>query len=160
MSSGSYFPPAVKGVPIPKKSGGNRLLGVPTVSDRVAQAVVKMILEPLLDSVFDENSFGYRPNKSTHKAIAITRERCWKYDWVVEFDIKGLFDTIDHKLLMKALRYHSDCKWVLLYVERWLKAPFLNSDGNLLMRDKDTPQGGVVSPILANLFCIMRLMHG
>jgi RNA-directed DNA polymerase len=152
MSSGSYFPPAVKGVPIPKKSGGTRLLGVPTVGDRVAQTVVKMVLEPLLDPIFDENSFGYRPGKSAHDAIAVTRKRCWEFDWVVEFDIKGLFDNIDHELLMKALRHHCDCKWILLYVERWLKAPLIDTEGNIILRDKGTPQGGVVSPILANLF--------
>ena len=152
MSSGSYFPPAVKGVPIPKKSGGERLLGVPTVSDRVAQTVVKMQLEPLLEPVFDETSFGYRPGKSPHDAIAITRMRCWKYDWIVEFDIKGLFDNIDHELLMKALRHHCNCQWMLLYIERWLKAPLQNYDGSIITRDKGTPQGGVVSPILANLF--------
>jgi RNA-directed DNA polymerase len=152
MSSGSYFPPAVKAVPIPKKSGGERILGVPTVSDRVAQMVVKMTLEPLLEPLFDDNSFGYRPGKSAHDAIAITRKRCWKYDWVVEFDIKGLFDNLDHKLLMKALRRHCKCEWVLLYVERWLKAPMQNKDGSTVMRESGTPQGGVISPILANLF--------
>jgi len=152
MSSGSYFPPPVKAVPIPKKSGGTRILGVPTVSDRVAQAVVKRILEPILEPLFDENSFGYRPKKSAHDAIAVTRQRCWRYDWVVEFDIKGLFDHIDHGLLMKALRHHCSTNWVLLYVERWLKAPLQQCDGELVSRDKGTPQGGVVSPILANLF--------
>jgi len=152
LSSGSYFPPAIKGVPIPKKSGGTRLLGVPTVSDRIAQTVVKIMLEPILEPVFDENSFGYRPGKSAHQAIAITRERCWKFDWVVEFDIKGLFDNIDHKLLIKALRHHCDCKWILLYVERWLKAPMQDPEGNIIKREKGTSQGGVASPILANLF--------
>lgn len=152
MSSGCYFPPAVRGVPIPKKTGGHRLLGIPTISDRVAQTVVKMILEPLLEPIFDENSFGYRPGKSAHDAIAITRQRCWKYDWVVEFDIRRLFDNIDHNLLMKALQRHCDCKWLLLYVERWLKAPLQQQDGSLVMRNRGTPQGGVVSPILANLF--------
>jgi RNA-directed DNA polymerase len=124
MSSGSYFPPLVEAVPIPKKSGGTRVLGVPTVSDRIAQTVVKKILEPILDPVFDDNSFGYRPRRSAHDAVDITRQRCWQYDWVVEFDIKGLFDNIDHELLMKALRHHCKIRWVLLYVERWLKAPF------------------------------------
>ena len=152
MSSGSYFPPAVKAVPIPKKSGGTRILGVPTVSDRIAQTVVKLLLEPILEPVFDENSFGYRPGKSAHDAIAVTRKRCWQYDWVVEFDIRGLFDNINHDMLMKALRHHCDCRWVLLYVERWLKAPLQQQDGSLKARDKGTPQGGVVSPILANLF--------
>lgn len=152
MSSGSYFPPPVKAVPIPKKSGGTRVLGVPTVSDRIAQTVVKKVLEPILDPVFDDNSFGYRPGRSAHDAIAITRQRCWQYDWVVEFDIKGLFDHIDHELLMKALRHHCKICWVLLYIERWLKAPLQNSNGELVPRDVGTPQGGVVSPLLANLF--------
>ena len=152
MSSGSYFPLPVKGVPIPKKSGGTRLLGVPTVSDRIAQETVKQILEPILEPVFDEDSYGYRPGKSAHDAIAITRKRCWQYKWVVEFDIKGLFDNIDHELLLKALRHHCKTKWVLLYAERWLKAPMQMEDGSIVTRDKGTPQGGVVSPILANLF--------
>jgi len=152
MSSGSYFPPAVKAVPIPKKSGGIRILGVPTVSDRIAQTVVKLALEPILEPGFDENSFGYRPGRSAHDAIAVTRKRCWHYDWVVEFDIQGLFDNINHDLLMKALRHHCDCRWVLLYVERWLKAPLQQQDGSLMARGQGTPQGGVVSPLLANLF--------
>lgn len=152
MSSGSYIPPPVKAVPIPKKSGGTRILGVPTVSDRIAQTVVKMLLEPILEPVFDEDSFGYRPGKSAHDAIAVTRKRCWQYDWVVEFDIRGLFNNIDHGRLMKALCHHCDCRWVLLYVERWLTAPLQQQDGSLTARDKGTPQGGVVSPILANLF--------
>lgn len=152
MSSGSYFPPPVRAVPIPKKTGGTRILGVPTVSDRIAQAVVKKVLEPILDPIFDEDSFGYRPGKSAHDAIAKTRQRCWRYDWVVEFDIKGLFDNIDHGLLMRALRHHCKSRWVLLYVERWLKVPLQQSDGTLIQRNMGTPQGGVVSPILANLF--------
>ncbi|MDY0188826.1 MAG: group II intron reverse transcriptase/maturase [Syntrophus sp. (in: bacteria)] len=152
MSSGSYFPPPVKAVPIPKKTGGTRILGVPTVSDRIAQAVVKKVLEPILDPIFDENSFGYRPGKSAHDAVATTRQRCWRYDWIVEFDIKGLFDNIDHELLMRALRHHCKSRWVLLYVERWLKVPLQQSDGTLIQRDMGTPQGGVISPILANLF--------
>ena len=152
LSSGSYFPPAVKAVPIPKKSGGTRILGVPTVSDRIAQTVVKLVLEPILEPVFDENSFGYRPGRSAHDAIAVTRKRCWHYDWVVEFDVRGLFDNISHDLLMKALRHHCDCRWVLLYVERWLKAPVRQRDGRLADRHKGTPQGGVVSPVLSNLF--------
>jgi RNA-directed DNA polymerase len=152
LSSGSYFPPPVKAVPIRKKSGGTRILGVPTVTDRIAQTVVKLVLEPMLEPVFDENSFGYRPGRSGHDAIAVTRKRCWKYDWVVEFDIRGLFDNIRHDLLMKALRHHCDCRWVLLYVERWLKAPLRQQDGKLVARHMGTPQGGVVSPLLANLF--------
>jgi RNA-directed DNA polymerase len=152
MSSGTYFPPAVKGVPIPKKSGGIRLLGVPTVSDRIAQETAKQVLEPILEPIFDEDSYGYRKGKSAHDAIAITRKRCWQYKWVVEFDIKGLFDNIDHNLLLKALKHHCKIKWILLYVERWLKAPMQMEDGLLLTRVKGTPQGGIISPILANLF--------
>jgi len=152
MASGSYFPPAVKAVSIPKKSGGTRLLGVPTVSDRIAQTVAKMVLEPILEPVFDENSYGYRPGRSAHDAIAVTRKRCWRYDWVVEFDIRGLFDNLDHELLMKALRHHCDCRWVLLYIQRWLTAPLQHQDGHLSQRSKGTPQGGVISPVLANLF--------
>jgi RNA-directed DNA polymerase len=152
MSSGSYFPPPVKAVPIPKKSGGVRILGIPTVADRIAQTAVKMWLEPQLDPIFRDDSYGYRPGKSALEAIAVTRRRCWDYDWVVEFDIRGLFDNLDHDLLMKALRKHCQEPWILLYVERWLKAPMRTTDGQILERDKGTPQGGVVSPILANLF--------
>jgi len=152
LSSGSYFPPPVKEVPIPKKSGGMRILGVPTVSDRVAQTAVKMILEPMLDPLFHDNSYGYRPGRSALDAVELVRRRSWKYDWVVEFDIKGLFDNIDHELLLRALRKHCDIPWVLLYVERWLKTPMQTADGVLKMREYGTPQGGVVSPILANLF--------
>lgn len=118
LSSGSYFPPAVKGVAIPKKSGGERLLGIPTVSDRIAQMVVKKTLEPLVEPFFHDNSYGYRPNRSAHDAISVVRKRCWAYDWVIEFDIKGLFDYIDHDLLMRAVRYHCQIPWVVLYTER------------------------------------------
>ena len=152
MSSGSYFPPPVKAVSIPKKSGGERILGVPTVADRIAQAVVKRMLEPRLEPKFLPDSFGYRPGKSALDAIGVTRQRCWKYDWVLEFDIKGLFDNIRHDLLMRAVRQHTDCAWVILYIERWLKAPMQMPDGSLKPRDIGTPQGGVISPILANLF--------
>lgn len=152
LCSGSYFPPPVKAVPIPKKSGGTRILGVPTVSDRVAQTVVKLMLEPILEPVFDQDSYGYRPRRSAHDAIAVTRKRCWQYDWVVEFDIRGLFDNISHELLMKALRHHCSCRWVLLYVERWLRVSMQQPNGALTERQQGTPQGGVVSPVLANLF--------
>jgi RNA-directed DNA polymerase len=152
MGSGSYFPPPVKAVPILKKSGGTRVLGVPTVADRVAQTVVKKVLEPLLEPVFDRDSFGYRPGRSALDAVALVRRRSWKYDWVVEFDIKGLFDNIDHELLMRAVRKHCNVPWVLLYIERWLKAPMELEDGRQVARDCGTPQGGVVSPLLANLF--------
>ncbi|NJL26237.1 MAG: group II intron reverse transcriptase/maturase [Calothrix sp. SM1_5_4] len=152
MSSGSYFPPPVKAVAIPKKTGGERILGVPTVADRVAQMVVKMVLEPKLEPIFLQDSYGYRPGKSALDAVAITRERCWKYDWVLEFDIKGLFDNIDHDLLTRALDKHVECDWVRLYIGRWLTAPLQHADGTLVERTKGTPQGGVVSPVLANLF--------
>jgi RNA-directed DNA polymerase len=152
MSSGSYFPPPVRAVSIPKKSGGQRILGVPTVADRVAQMVVKQVIEPNLDSVFLADSYGYRPNKSALDAVGVTRERCWKYDWVLEFDIKGLFDNIDHELLLRAIRKHVTCKWALLYIERWLRAPMMQEDGTRMERDCGTPQGGVVSPILSNIF--------
>jgi RNA-directed DNA polymerase len=152
MSSGTYFPPPVKAVAIPKKSGGERILGVPTVLDRVAQTVVKMVLEPVLEPIFLPDSYGYRPEKSALNAVAITRERCWKCDWVLEFDIKALFDNIEHGLLRKALDKHTDCKWVRLYIERWLTAPLQLADGRLVQRARGTPQGGVISPLLANLF--------
>jgi len=152
MSSGSYFPPPVKAVEIPKKDGGIRVLGIPTVADRVAQMTVKMYFEPEVEPYFHPDSYGYRPGKSAIDAVRITRERCWRYDWVLEFDIKGLFDNINHELLMKAVRKHTDCKWVILYIERWLKAPFQTKDGKMEERKAGTPQGGVISPVLANLF--------
>jgi len=152
LSSGSYYPPPVKGVAIPKKSGGQRMLGIPCVGDRVAQTVVKLTFEPIVEKIFLPDSYGYRPDKSAHDAISVTRQRYWRYDWVIEFDIKGLFDNIRHDLLLKAIRRHTDCKWVILYLERWLKAPMLLPDGSMKARDKGTPQGGVVSPVLSNLF--------
>ena len=152
MSSGSYFPPPVRAVAIPKKTGGERILGVPTVADRVAQMVVKQVIEQNLDPVFLADSYAYRPLKSALDAVGVTRERCWKYDWVVEFDIKGLFDNIDHKLLVRAVRRHVTCKWALLFIERWLKAPMMQEDGVIVERSRGTPQGGVVSPILSNAF--------
>ena len=152
MASGSYIPPPVKAVIIPKKDGGERVLGVPTVADRVAQMVVKMAFEPNVEPVFLADSYGYRPGKSALDAVRVTRERCWKYNWVLEFDIKGLFDNIRHDLLMRAVRKHNGCKWVELYIERWLTAPLQTADGTLVERHKGTPQGGVISPVLSNLF--------
>lgn len=159
MSSGSYFPPAVKGVAIPKKSGGERILGIPTVSDRIAQTTVTLALEPLLEPVFHPDSYGYRRGKSAHDAIAVTRKRCWERDWVLEYDIRGLFDNIDHTLLLKALRHHCTEKWILLCVERWLTAPLQYGDGKAAPREVGTPQGGPLSPVLANLFLHYALDH-
>ena len=152
MSSGSYFPPPVKAVEIPKKSGGTRMLGIPTVTDRIAQMVVKIVFEPMVEPHFCQDSYGYRPGKSALDAIAITRKRCWKYDWVLEYDIKALFDTIDHELLMRAVTKHTDCKWITLYITRWLTSPFQTAKGERIARKAGTPQGGVISPVLANLF--------
>jgi RNA-directed DNA polymerase len=152
MSSGSYLPPPVKTVAIPKTGGGERKLGIPTVADRVAQMVVKMHLEPKVEPLFHPDSYGYRPFKSAHDAVGQARKRCWKYDWVLDLDIKGFFDNIPHELLMRAVRKHAPEKWVVLYVERWLKAPAQNEQGQLTTREKGTPQGGVASPLLANLF--------
>lgn len=152
MASGSYFPAPVKAVEIPKRSGGKRTLGIPTVSDRIAQKVVTMKIEPKIDKHFHKDSYGYRPNKEALKGIAITRQRCWKYEWLIEYDIKGLFDNINHEKLMKAVRKHTQEKWVLLYIERWMKTPIKHKDGILKERDRGTPQGGVISPLLSNLF--------
>lgn len=152
MSSGSYMPPAVRGVEIPKKQGGTRLLGVPTVSDRIAQMTIKLMFEPVVEPCFLEDSYGYRPNKSALDAVGVTRKRCWQHDWVIEFDIKGLFDNIDHELLMKAVRHHTDNKCILLYVQRWITTPIELPDGTMKVRASGTPQGGVISPVLSNLF--------
>jgi group II intron reverse transcriptase/maturase len=152
LSSGTYFPPAVKGVAIPKKQGGTRMLGVPTVSDRIAQMTIKLAFEPSVEPYFLDDSYGYRPNKSALDAVGITRQRCWYYNWVLEFDIRGLFDNIRHDLLMKAVKLHTDSKWILLYIERWLKAPMQMPDGEIISRTCGTPQGGVISPVLSNLF--------
>jgi RNA-directed DNA polymerase len=152
MSSGSYFPPAVKLVEIPKDNGGKRGLGIPTVGDRVAQTVVKMVLEPCVEAVFHPDSYGYRPDKSALDAVGVTRKRCWVFDWVVDLDIKAFFDSLDHDLVERAVAHHTDVAWVRLYISRWLRAPVQMPDGTLVARTKGTPQGGVISPLLANLF--------
>lgn len=152
MSSGCYFPPRVKAVEIPKKGKGTRTLGIPTVADRIAQMVAKAYFEPTVEPYFLPDSYGYRPGRSAIDAVAIARKRCWRYDWILEFDIKGLFDNIDHDLLLRAVRKHTDTKWVILYIERWLKTPFQMADGRMVERTAGTPQGGVISPVLSNLF--------
>jgi RNA-directed DNA polymerase len=152
MASGSYFPPAVKRVEIPKGDGKKRPLGIPTVSDRIAQMVVKNYLEVDLDAQFDPDSYGYRPGKSAHEAVGMARKRCWCRNWVLDIDIKAFFDSIDHDLMINALKRHTQESWVLLYVQRWLKAPVQLLDGQIEERSVGTPQGGVISPLLANLF--------
>ena len=152
MSSGSYMPPPVMLVEIPKKDGSKRPLGIPTVADRIAQSVVVETLERTLDPLFDEDSYGYRFKKSAAQALEKTRVRCWKYNWVVDVDIKGFFDNLSHDLLMKAVRKHISCKWMLLYIERWLVAPVQLEDGTIQPRTKGVPQGSVVGPVLANLY--------
>lgn len=151
MSSGSYFPGPVRAVEIPKK-GGTRVLGIPNVVDRVAQTVAVMALEPDVEKVFHDDSYGYRPGRSPLDAVKACRERCFKKDWVVDLDVKAFFDSVPWDLMLKAVERHTDSKWVMLYVERWLKAPMLMPGGNLKARTKGTPQGGPVSPLLANLF--------
>ncbi|MDV6248735.1 group II intron reverse transcriptase/maturase [Wolbachia endosymbiont of Zaprionus taronus] len=153
MSSGSYFPEPVKTVAIPKGTeGGQRILGIPSVFDRIAQTAVTMYLEPLVEPYFHKDSYGYRPNKSALDAVETVRKRCWWYDWTIDLDISGFFDNLDHELALQAIKKYTDCKWVILYVERWMKSPIQLADGSKVVRDKGVPQGGSVSPIISNIF--------
>jgi group II intron reverse transcriptase/maturase len=153
MSSGSYFPPPVRAVEIPKPHGGGvRVLGVPTVADRVAQTVAARFLEPLVEPRFHPDSYGYRPGRSAHHALAACRERCWKYDWLIDLDVQKFFDEVPWDLIVRAVEAVTDCRWVLMYVKRWLAAPLKHPDGTLVERERGTPQGSAVSPVLANLF--------
>ena len=153
MSSGSYMPGPVRAVEIPKDHGaGVRVLGVPNVSDRTAQTAAAMLLEEKLEPTFHPDSYGYRPGRSAHDALAVARKRCWKQDWIVDLDIRAFFDSVPHDLLLKAVAHHTDERWVLLYIERWLQAPMQMPDGTLVAREKGTPQGSPISPLLANLF--------
>lgn len=152
LSSGSYFPPTVKRVEITKPDGGKRPLGIPTISDRVAQMVIRRIIEPRFEAIFHESSYGYRPNKSAHAALEAARRNCWRYNWVLDLDIKGFFDNIDHEKMLKALDRHIPERWILMYIQRWLTAPVQLEDGREEARFKGTRQGGVISPLLANIY--------
>ncbi len=153
MSSGSYMPGPVRAVEIPKDHGaGVRTLGVPNTADRVAQTAAAMLLEEKLEPIFHRDSYGYRPGRSAHDALAVARKRCWRQDWVLDLDVRAFFDSVPHDLLLKAVAHHTDERWVLLYIERWLKAPMQMPDGTLVAREKGTPQGSPISPLLANLF--------
>lgn len=152
MSSGSYFPPPVRAVEIPKAGGGVRVLGVPTVADRIAQTVVAMTLEPLVEPIFHQDSYGYRPGRSALDAVETCRKRCWQSQWVIDLDIQGFFDNVPHGPILRAVRKHTDKPWVLLYVQRWLMAPIRQADGTLVTPDRGTPQGSAISPLLSNLF--------
>ena len=152
LSSGSYMPPPVRAVEIPKRDGSSRMLGVPTVADRIAQTVACGYLEPGVEKVFHLDSYGYRPGRSALDAVGVCRERCWRQDWVLDLDLKSFFDSVPHDLVLKAVARHTDLHWVLLYVQRWLKAPLQRGDGSVVARDRGTPQGSAISPLLANTF--------
>jgi RNA-directed DNA polymerase len=153
MSSGTWFPPPVRRVEVPKPHGdGVRVLGVPTIADRVAQTVVAKFLEPLVEPRFHQDSYGYRPGKSAHDALKVCRERCWSYDWAIDLDVQKFFDEVPWDLVVKAVMAVTDCPWVLLYVKRWLAAPLKHPDGTLVERNRGTAQGSAASPVLANLF--------
>jgi RNA-directed DNA polymerase len=153
MSAGSYMPSPVRAVEIPKDHGaGVRVLGVPTTADRVAQTAVAMLLEEKLEPIFHPDSYGYRPGRSAHDALAVTRRRCWAKDWVLDLDIRSFFDSVPHDLLLRAVSHHTRERWVLLYIQRWLKAPMRMADGTLVAREQGTPQGSPISPLLANIF--------
>jgi RNA-directed DNA polymerase len=153
LSSGSYMPPPVRAVEIPKADGRSvRVLGVPTVADRVAQTVVRLYLEPGMEAIFHPDSYGYRPGRSAHDALEVCRQRCWNYDWAIDLDVRAFFDTLDHQLVLKAVAHHTSERWILLYVQRWLQAPLQRQDGTLVARDRGTPQGSAISPLLANIF--------
>lgn len=152
MSSGSYQPMSVRLVEIPKSGGGTRNLGIPSVIDRIAQMSAVLVLQPILEPIFHEDSYGYRPNRSAHQALERARKRCWQFDWVLDLEVSKFFDTIDHELLMKAVKRHTRERWILLYIERWLKVPYEDKDGNRIVRTQGVPQGSVIGPILANLY--------
>jgi RNA-directed DNA polymerase len=153
MSSGCYLPGPVRAVEIPKDNGAAvRVLGVPNTADRIAQTAAAMVLEEKLEPIFHHDSSGYRPGRSAHDALAVTRKRCWKQDWVLDLDVRAFFDSVPHDLLLKAVAHHTQERWVLLYIERWLTAPMQMTDGTLVAREKGTPQGSPISPLLANLF--------
>jgi RNA-directed DNA polymerase len=152
LSSGSYFPAPVREVRIPKRDGSPRILGVPTVADRIAQTVVAGYLEPLVEPVFHQDSYGYRPRRSALDAVGVCRERCWRQSWVLDLDLKSFFDSVPWDLILRAVSRHTDERWIILYVQRWLQAPLQGEDGGLIERDRGTPQGSSISPLLANMF--------